>query len=969
MGVMNIYSMDILDFITAKSYDEGKLNHFNLSVMVDDEFMTALENDEDVYLHYPVYNEDGSICNDSNKWIKSKKINSTYLWDAIIKRAYDNGEPGIFFYDNMNKDNTLGYIENIVCSNPCVTGDTVILTDDGYKRIDSLVGKETRVWNGYEYSDVTPRVTGHNQDMAKVSFSDGSELNCTLYHKFILNDDRRVEAKELKVGDKLAKYTFPIIEGSSVIDEQEAYTMGFFCGDGTMKSQNTAHNIIALYGEKRDLLPYLIYEKLFEQGESQDNRYVINLKDEDYSKSFIPTNKYTIATRLNWLSGMIDSDGTLNSDDGAISITSINRGLLKDIKYMLNTLGCNATVALTKEEGNRLLRDSNDEPKEYFCQKLYRVTISATNVKKLMDLGLITHRVKLIANPNRDASRFIQVTNIEYLTDKEETVYCFTEEKNHSGIFNGVMTAQCAEYLAGTVYGNNPNDGSKLNSNDFGGACNLGSLFLHNFVENPFTKNAYIHYDNLYYAIYNAVRFLDNIIDINKFPDKIYENYQKSFRTIGLGITGLADALVMLNMSYTSEDANSFVDDLMNFIAKSTYRASIDLAKEKGQFPLLDRKKFVESGFIQKHIEMDDEWRLIANDIMKYGIRNGKMLSVAPTGTLSLTFGNNCSSGLEPIFSLEYDRKVKFGGQSDDNVKIVTMRDYAYGLWLDMEDDEDNIVSKDKFVTAMDMSVNEHINMLGTIAFHIDMSCSKTINVPSSYSFEDTKSIYQDCHNMGIKGCTIFRPNEIRQGILITDSNSKDKESKQSPSIEIPRGLIIKADDNCVGRKRTLYTGCGTLHCEAFFDPINGTLLETYFSKGSSGGCNNFMIGLSRMISLASRGGVDIFTIIDQLNSCGTCPSYAVRSATKRDTSKGSCCPVAIGNALLDMYNEVHNDIFESVFEVDIDDDEIIKEEDIKNNVDVSPTTDYRKCPECSEPLVFEGGCMTCKSCGWTKCE
>ena len=247
------------------------------------------------------------------------------------------------------------------------------------------------------------------------------------------------------------------------------------------------------------------------------------------------------------------------------------------------------------------------------------------------------------------------------------------------------------------------------------------------------------------------------------------------------------------------------------------------------------------------------------------------------------------------------------------------------------------------------------------------MSCSKTINVPSSYSFEDTKSIYRDCHDMGIKGCTIFRPNEIRQGILITDS--KDKESKQSPSIEIPRGLIIKADDNCVGRKRTLYTGCGTLHCEAFFDPINGTLLETYFSKGSSGGCNNFMIGLSRMISLASRGGVDIFTIIDQLNSCGTCPSYAVRSATKRDTSKGSCCPVAIGNALLDMYNEVHNDIFESAFEVDIDDDEVIKEEDIKSNVDVSPTTDYRKCPECSEPLIFEGGCMTCKSCGWTKCE
>jgi len=637
MGVMNIYSMDIEEFINAKSYEEGKLNHFNLSVMVDDDFMLALKNDEDIYLHYPVYNEDSSICNDSNKWIKSKKINSTYLWDSIIKRAYDNGEPGVFFYDNLNKDNTLSYIENIVCSNPC------------------------------------------------------------------------------------------------------------------------------------------------------------------------------------------------------------------------------------------------------------------------------------------------------------------------------------GEYVAGTVYGNNPIDGSKLNPNEYGGACNLGSLFLHNFIENPFTEDAYLHYDNLQYAIYNAVRFLDNIIDINKFPDNIYENYQKNFRTIGLGITGLSDALVMLNMSYTEDKAIEFVDDLMNFISKSAYRASIDLARENGQFPFLNRTKFVNSGFIQKHIAIDSEWKKIADDILKYGIRNGKMLSIAPTGTLSLTFGNNCSSGLEPIFSLEYNRKVKFGGQSDNDAKIVTMCDYAYGLWLDMKDDTKNIVTKDKFITAMDMSVDEHIKMLGKIAFHVDMSCSKTINVPSSYSFEDTKLIYSNCHTLGIKGCTIFRPNEIRQGILINDS----KEIKPKANVEIPRGVIIKADDNCVGRKRTLSTGCGTLHCEAFFDSINGTLLETYFSKGSSGGCNNFMIGLSRMISLASRAGVDIFTIIDQLNSCGTCPSYAVRTATKHDTSKGSCCPVAIGNALLDMYNEVHNDIFENSMEAD--DGEIVKEEDIRTEVTIKE--DHRNCPECQEPLVFEGGCMTCKSCGWTKCE
>lgn len=631
MGVMNVYNIDIEDFITAKSYDEGKLNHFNVSVMVDDDFITAVKNNENIYLHYPVYNDDGEIERNPDNWIYKKEVSAKEIWDSIMQRAYDNGEPGIFFYDNLNKDNNLWYIENIVCSNPC------------------------------------------------------------------------------------------------------------------------------------------------------------------------------------------------------------------------------------------------------------------------------------------------------------------------------------AEYLAGTIYGNDK-DGNKLNPNDFGGACNLGSLFLHNFVENPFMSNASINHDKLKTTIYSAVKMLDNIIDINNFPDKIYENYQKSFRTIGLGITGLADALAMMGIKYNSKDARLFVSYLMNFISLNIYKASIELSKERGEFPLLDREKFVESGFIQKHCESSDDWRQVREDILKYGIRNAKMISVAPTGTLSLTFGNNCSSGLEPIFSLEYERKVKMGGQSDDNIKVIPMRDYAYGEWLKIKDDPKCVVDKDVFITALEMTVDEHVDMLASIAYHVDMSCSKTINVPSDYSFEDTKKIYEKCHDLGIKGCTIFRPNEIRQGIMITE-NSSEKTEDKSISTELPRGYIIKADDNCIGLKRTLHTGCGTLHCEAFFDPSNGQLLETYFSKGSSGGCNNFMIGLSRMISLAARGGVDIHSIIDQLNSCGTCPSYAVRSATKRDTSKGSCCPVAIGNALLDMYETMQREVEKG----DNEDIEFSFENHQKDKV-VNP------CPQCGEELSFEGGCNICKSCGWSKC-
>ena len=735
--------------------------------------------------------------------------------------------------------------------------------------------------------------------------------------------------------------------------------------------------------------------------------------------------------------------------------------------------------------------------------------------------------------------------------------------------------------------------------------------------------------------------------------------------------------LVMMNLRYDSRDARLFVWDLMNFISINAYRASIELAKEKGSFPMLDRERFVDSGYIKKHCDCKKEWESVKDDIQKYGIRNAKILSVAPTGTLSLTFGNNCSSGLEPIFSLEYQRKVKLGGQSDENIKVVDMRDYAYDEWIRVKNDSDTIVTKDMFITALEMSVDDHVNMLANVAFHVDMSCSKTINVPTEYSFDDTKKIYMKCHDLGIKGCTIFRPNAIRKGIMITEDNNVEEQNSKS---DIPRGYIIKADDNCIGLKRTLKTGCGTLHCEAFFDPDTGALLETYFSKGSSGGCvdadteyfnghewkkisnykrgsgekvlqyneksgiselvepinyivndgieslkhftndygldmvlsddhrmyvyknyrkysmgiqnkleteiltvseylkdkkerhvpttftynangidlsndeirllvsiyadgrydghkisvglikerkkdrlrtllkkcdvgwternlyntnytsfyfypiqsikewfvdeqftskwyecsddqlrviidecvywdgsigkgnrpgeyysskkeevdfiqfalhrlgyrasislnnssnsekesyrvrwtnqnvhnlkyaqistyqtvdnrsycftvpsgllvlrrnnkifitgncNNFMIGLSRMISLSARGGVDIYSIVDQLNSAGVCPSYAVRTATKHDTSKGSSCPVAIGNALLDMYEEIQSNLS------DIDDTDLIKS-------DNGSTTKARHisalCPECGEPLVFEGGCNICKSCGWSKC-
>lgn len=190
---------------------------------------------------------------------------------------------------------------------------------------------------------------------------------------------------------------------------------------------------------------------------------------------------------------------------------------------------------------------------------------------------------------------------------------------------------------------------------------------------------------------------------------------------------------------------------------------------------------------------------------------------------------------------------------------------------------------------------------------------------------------------------------------ILSTETSKKEEAKEER--KLGRGEIKIISDDVIGKKRRLISGCGSLHCAAYFDRTTGELLEVFLDKGSAGGCDNFMTGLSRMISLAARAGCSVYDIVDQLNSSGTCPSYAVRRATKHDTSPGSSCPVAVGNALLDMQIEINE-------ELEIDNPKpIVKKKETKSVI-----LPKYKCPECGSGITFEGGCQTCKNCGWSKC-
>lgn len=422
------------------------------------------------------------------------------------------------------------------------------------------------------------------------------------------------------------------------------------------------------------------------------------------------------------------------------------------------------------------------------------------------------------------------------------------------------------------------------------------------------------------------------------------------WRQIGLGIMGLGDFLIKLGIRYGSKQSIEVCDYVGNIIANESIKTSALMAKDYGGYPGYDNRSVCRSIYFT--LNSSEETQGL---VKHYGLRNSQLLTTAPTGTISTMLG--ISGGIEPIYANSYTRKTESLKGYDEYYKVYTPIVKQY---MDKHDIKDESELPDYFVTAPEIDYHERIDMQAVWQKHIDASISSTVNLPNSTTIKEVEELYMYAWQCNLKGITIYRDGCKRAGILTT----KDAPSKsEDPTPEkLERGMIIKADDNCIGKKRTLHTGCGTLHCEAFFDPATGDLLETYFSKGSQGGCHNFMVGLSRMISLAVRGGVDIYSVVDQLKSSGTCPSYAVRRATKHDTSVGSSCPVAIGNALIDMYEEMKS-------ELGLDDDEEIsidEEETKKGYIHEAPTA---RCPECGGDLIFEGGCNTCKNCGYSKCD
>lgn len=456
-------------------------------------------------------------------------------------------------------------------------------------------------------------------------------------------------------------------------------------------------------------------------------------------------------------------------------------------------------------------------------------------------------------------------------------------------------------YYSETIYSTNPCGEQPLPPN---GACNLGSLNLTKFVVDPFGKDACFEYDAFESATRLAVRFLDDVADVARLPLPEQKEEVRAKRRVGLGITGLADALWMLGLQYGTHEAIDFCRNLAQMMRDAAYRASVDLAKEKGPFPVFDAEKYLGGEFVKKLPED------IKESIRTHGIRNSHLLTIAPTGTTSLLWGN-ISSGVEPILDITVDRKIK---ESDGKEKVVIIDDYAYLLWKQLSGNG----KKPDVTIADDISAKGHIDMMAAWQEFFDASISKTITFAEDTSFEEFRNTYQCAYDNGLKGCTVFRKGSKIGAVIkgrgdgyVKPMSLPDVRVKNCIKVEIPR------------------EGANSEQYELEVTVMENAPREVWMHAPEEQTIAEMFEAICRLVSIGLRCNVDPNVLLKQLKK--SIRQYGYVSSPLAIFMRGFMKVVGMTGMKMD-------------------------------------SGESAVCPECGAPLVFEGSCVHCSSCTYDRC-
>ena len=476
------------------------------------------------------------------------------------------------------------------------------------------------------------------------------------------------------------------------------------------------------------------------------------------------------------------------------------------------------------------------------------------------------------------------------------------------------------------------------------GACLLGSINMARLVTDPFGKAAHLDPKQLTDLVAVAVRMMDNVVDASRFPLDAQAQEAQAKRRIGLGVTGLADALLMVGLRYGSEEAARQTEEWLHAIARAAYLASVDLAKEKGAFPLFDADKYLASGTMRA---MDEDVR---DAIRTHGIRNALLTSIAPTGTISL-YAGNVSSGIEPVFAYAYKRKVlqKDGSRTEEEVV-----DYAVQMWREKFGDAE---LPDYFVNAQTLAPLDHVRMQAAAQKWVDSSISKTINCPEDISFDAFKEVYMAAYETGCKGCTTYRPNDVTGSVLsVSETTDKTPEADQgadviymSEPLDRPQALEgntykLKWPDS----EHAIYLTVNDIiingHRRPFEVFINSKNMEHFA----------WTVALTRMISAVFRRGGDVSFVVEELKAV-----FDPRGGAWMGGKYIPSILAAIGGVI-----ERH--MISIGF---IEGEGMGLKTDPQANVVGFEAPRGKACPSCGQyEMRMVEGCMTCASCGHSKC-
>lgn len=676
----------------------------------------------------------------TDKWLEEMKAGDSEkrrVWAKVLKRRSEIGYPYILFHDTVNRNKPEVYKDlgmEIKSSNLCVAPETLILTDTGYIEIAELAGQKVNVWNGSEWSSVDVVKTGSNQKLVKVNLNNETEIECTPYHKFYVKNSyhkgpEEKRAWELKPGDKILKpASLPVISGYKELEN--AYANGFYSGDGCLTKQGKR---IYFYHQKRsDAIKNRVGDifKSYYVQENQNREY--GNSDVLRDKFFVPIAEYSVESRLEWLAGILDSDGTVskNGKTQSLQICTINKEFAKDIYMMLQTLGVNSRINKSMGAGWRMMpaNDGTGQMKEFECQEAWRVLIGQGGVTQLLELGLKLSRLEIDADhtANRECSHFAKVVNV---TDEGriDDTYCFNEPKRHKGMFNGILTGQCQEVLLPS-------------SIDESFVCDLSSVNM-------------LHYDEWKDTdlIETMVFFLDAVMEefINKiealrdsnsrqdnltflFMERPY-NFAKRHRALGLGVLGWASYLQSKMIPFASEKASAITAQAFENIQNRSYEASRKLAEMFGE-----------------------------PEVMKgYGRRNSTLNALAPTTSSAFILGQ-VSQSIEPLMSNYYIKdlaKIKAEVKNPFLEKLLEEKGMnTREVWDKISKDDGSVMKLDGltdeekavFMTFDEIDPKGIIEQAAIRQQYLDQGQSLNLKIPTSYSPKEINEVTLYAWEMGI---------------------------------------------------------------------------------------------------------------------------------------------------------------------------------------------------------------------------